>query len=140
MKKIIRILHYISFSKYPILLISIYFCYKPILQSDTDFFKNLNIGLIFLGVGLSLDSLKDYKKLNWLDKKVLHNPKIAKYYFLYIGIITLGFILIGIFCYLKPDNQLNEISIGLIVMGIGMLGFLKSGIETTKDYMEKNNI
>ena len=51
------------------------------------------------------------------------------------GLITS--ILIGLKAYFSTeDNKLKELSIGMIVFGIGTVGFLKSGIQATKDYME----
>jgi len=105
MEKLIKIFHYISFIKYPLLLIALYFCYKPVLLDQIDFLENFNIGLIFLGLAIGLDSLKDYEKLNWLDRKVLHKPKIAKYYFIYLGLIIFGFIFLGLKNYLSQDDS-----------------------------------
>lgn len=96
-------------------------------------------GLILMGLSLGLDSLKDYGKLNWLDKKVLHKPKIAKYYFIILGLLILSLIVNGMLGYFSTeDSNTKELSIGLIVFGIGCIGFLKSGIQATKDYMEAN--
>ena len=119
------------------MLLGLYFMYEPILMENSDSLTGLNTGLILVGLGISLDSLKDYGKLNWLDKQVLHKPKIAKYYFILIGLFILGLILIGLNAYFSTeDNKLKELSIGIIVFGIGSVGFLKSGIQATKDYME----
>ncbi len=138
MEKLIKVFHYLSFIKYPLLLIALYFCYRPIVLDKIDFLEDLNNGLIFLGLGIGLDSLKDYEKLNWLDRKVLHKPKIATYYFIIMGLIIFGFIFLGIKGYVSvDDSKLKELSIGLIVTGIGTIGFLKSGIEATKSYIEK---
>ena len=119
------------------MLLGLYFAYEPILMEKSDTLTGLNTGLILIGLGISLDSLKDYGKLNWLDKKVLHKPKIAKYYFIFIALCILGMIIIGLNAYFSTeDSKLKELSIGIIVFGIGTVGFLKSGIQATKDYME----
>ncbi|MEL7119732.1 MAG: hypothetical protein AAFO07_09835 [Bacteroidota bacterium] len=141
MEKVIRIFHYLSFTKYPIILIGLYYCYRPILFDNSSFFQDINVGLIFIGLGIGLDSLKDSGKLNWLDKKVFYKPKIAKFYFIIFGLMILIIIFIGIKNYLSADdNKLKELSIGFIVIGIGLIGSLKSGIETTKNYMNKEKI
>ena len=119
------------------MLLAVYFVYEPILMGKSNTLTGLNTALILMGIGLSLDSLKDYGKLNWLDKKVLHKPNIAKYYFILIGIGIVSMILIGLKAYFSTDdNALKELSIGIIIFGVGMVGFLKSGIQATKDYME----
>lgn len=137
MEKIIKLFHYVSFIKYPILLLGVYFVYKPILFEEADFLTNTNKGLILAGLGIGLDSLKDYNKLNWIDKKVLHKPKIAKYYFIILGLLIAACILMGMFAYFSTnENPIKELSIGFIVFGIGTIGFLKAGIEATKKYIE----
>lgn len=94
-----------------------------------------------MGIALGLDSLKNYQKLNWLDKKVYHKPKIAKYYFILFGLVILAFIVFGIVGYLSAnENTLKDLSIGFIIFGIGTIGFLKSGIQATKDYMEAEKL
>lgn len=138
MDKLIKILHYTSLIKYPILLIGIYFFYKPLLIENSNLYEDYNHGLIFFGLGIGLDSLKDYQKLTWLDKKVYYKPKIAKYYFLVLGFSIFSIIAVGILYYFRAEQSVfKELSIGFIIVGIGSLGLLKSGIQTTKEYIER---
>ena len=62
MEKLIRAFSYVSFIKYPIMLAAVYFAYKPVILGQTDFLTGMNTALILIGVGFSLDSLKDYEK------------------------------------------------------------------------------
>ena len=140
MTGLIRFFHYLSFAKYPLLLLALYFIYRPVLNEEADVVSNFNNGLIFMGLGLGLDSLKDYKKLNWLDRQVLHRPKIARIYLAIMALVIFSFIVMGIKAYFSSETSaLKEVSIGLIVFGIGAIGFLKSGIEAAKDGMEQQN-
>lgn len=137
MEKVIRVFHYFSFIKYPILTIGIYYFYKPFFSENSNLLENYNYGLIFLGLGMGLDSLKDYGKLTWFDKKVYHKPKIAKYYFSILGIVILSIIASGVIGYFSTEQStLKELSIGFIIFGIGTIGILKAGIQATKDYIE----
>lgn len=139
MEKVIKFFHYLSFVKYPILVIGLYFVYQPLLSEHSNLLDSYNNGLILLGLGIGLDSLKDYKKLTWLDKKVYHKPHVAKYYFCALGAIILTFIALGIYGYFSTDqNALKELSIGFVIFGIGAIGILKSGIGATKQYMERS--
>lgn len=137
MDKVIKIFHWLSYIKYPILIIGIYYFYTPILFENQNLLESYNNGLIFLGLGMGLDSLKDYGKLTWLDKQVYHKPEIAKYYFIFIGFVFTGFIIFGVIGYFSSEvSVLKELSIGFIVFGLGSLGVLKAGIQVTKDFME----
>ena len=138
MEKVIKLFHYFSFIKYPILFIGIYYFYKPYFSEGINLLESYNYGLIFFGLGMGLDSLKDYGKLTWLDKKVYHKPKIAKYFFIVLGLAIFMVIISGIIGYYSTEqNTLKELSIGFIIFGIGAIGVLKSGIQATKDFMEK---
>ena len=138
MEKVIKIFHYVSFIKYPILIIAVYYMYLPFFDTSVNMLESYNKGLIIFGFAMSLESLKDYNRLTWLDKKVFHKPKRAKYYFIILGILILSLIIMGCIGYFSSrESILKEIGIGLIVTGIGTIGLLKSSIEVTKDFMEK---
>ncbi len=131
---IFKVFHYVSFIKYPIMILALYFLYRPILNDQLDMVEGFNTGLILMGVGLGLDSLKDYKKLNWLDRQVFHRPKFAKVYLAVLGVIIFSLILLGLKEYFSThDTKTKDLSIGIIVFGIGAIGFLKSGIQAAKD-------
>ena len=138
MGSLIKFFHYVSFAKYPLLLLSLYFVYQPILNENADTVSNFNNGLVFMGLGLGLDSLKDYKKLNWLDRQVLHRPRVAQIYLAIMALAIFSILSLGVKAYFSAQTSaLEEVAIGLIVFGIGAIGFLKSGIEAAKDSMEQ---
>jgi len=84
-----------------------------------------------MGLGISFSTLQDTTKTqNKISKIVYQNPKYAKIFIIYVMLLTLFFLLFGLYGFLFTDNvNVNEISVGLIVMGIGMLGMLKMVIE-----------
>lgn len=137
---IFKIFHYLSFIKYPIMALALYFVYQPVFNDQINVVAGLNKGMILMGVGLGLDSLKDYKKLNWLDRQVFHRPNLAKVYLTVMGLIIFSFIILGIKEYFSSqDSKIKELSLGMIVFGIGAIGFLKSGIQTAKDILDERN-
>ena len=88
---------------------------------------------------MGLDSLKDYGKLTWLDKKVYHKPKIAKYYFSAMGFMVFAIIISGVIGFFSTEqSSMKELSIGFIIFGIGTIGVLKAGMQVTKEFMERN--
>lgn len=138
---IFRVFHYISFIKYPILLLALFFAYRPIFNEQVEAVAQLNTSLILMGLGLGLDSLKDYTKLNWLDRQVFHRPKAAKVYLIILALIIFSIIILGVTEYFSTtDSKLKELSIGMIVFGIGAIGFLKSGIQAAKDVIDRQNL
>ncbi|SMG47108.1 hypothetical protein SAMN05661096_03351 [Marivirga sericea] len=137
MEKVFKIFHYLSFIKYPILIIAVYYSYKPIFSDGKDLLESYNYALIFLGLGMGFDSLKNYGKLTWLDKKVYHKPKVAKYYFSVLGLLILSLVVFGAIGYFSTaQSALKELSIGLIIIGIGTIALLKAGMQATKNFIE----
>ncbi|MEL7121779.1 MAG: hypothetical protein AAFO07_20185, partial [Bacteroidota bacterium] len=75
-----------------------------------------------------------------LDKKVYHRPNVARYYFLFAGLIILIFMVVGVWRYFKADDSpIKELSFGIIVLAIGMIGLLKSGIDATMSYIKEGS-
>jgi hypothetical protein len=140
MKNVFQLFHYLSHLKYPLLLFGLYLIYQPLLSDAALTLDDINSVLIIFGVALSLDSLKDYKKLNWLDKKVYHHPKRAKVYFLVFGSLLLLLVFSGLYSYFfsSPGPQ-KDLSIGLMVFGIGCFGMLKSAMQATSHYLDNHH-
>lgn len=136
MKKVFNVFHYISLVKYPIMIYGLYYMNRYLFVENPDIISDYNTGFILMGIGIGLDSLKDYDKLTWLDKKVYHNPKRASIYLVIVALSILTIILVGLYFYLSTEETaFKELSIGFIVLGIGSIGVLKAGMQATKDYM-----
>ncbi|NRB64237.1 MAG: hypothetical protein HRU40_14640 [Saprospiraceae bacterium] len=143
MEKIFRIFHYASFLQYPFLGLALFYCYKPIFKGlnyfDTDAIIDLyNTSLLFLGIALSFTSLADIRKRTKLGDHIFGNKKRARKWLIYMCsliIIIFGF---AIFCKFFTNNEkLENLSIGLFVLGIGMLGLLRMNIEIIKSYQNE---
>ena len=135
--------HYISFLQYPLMLIGLYFAFKPYflgieqLRENPDLiFKNLNSLLIFMGLGVSFSSLQDTTKTqNKFSEKIWKNPKKGKIMIAFISLMILFFLTFGLIgYYFAKVGVLKELSIGIIVLGLGMFGFLKAAIEMFENH------
>jgi hypothetical protein len=120
------------------MLLALYFSIKPYF-TGLDFtgpdaesiFKNLNSVLVFMGLGISFSTLQDTSKTqNKISKKIWESPKKGKIFILLLSLLTLFIIASGIAGYFSiSDSKLKELSFGIIVVGIGLIGLLKSAIE-----------
>ena len=141
--------HYISYFQYPLMLIGLYFAFKPYfqgiehLQKNPDLiFQNLNSLLIFMGLGVSFSSLQDTAKTqNKFSEKIWKNPTKGKIMIAFISLMILSFLTFGLIgYYITKGGVLKEISIGIIVLGLGMFGLLKAAIEMFENHrIDKNN-
>ncbi|WP_459212133.1 hypothetical protein [Aquimarina rhabdastrellae] len=130
--------HYISYLQYPLMIVALYFAFKPHfegIEGDKEsidmVFKSLNNMLIFMGLAISFSTLQDTTKTqNKLSRKIWESPTKGKLFLIFMSIMTAVFIIYGMIGYLGETNaKLQELSIGIIVLGIGFIGMLKTAIE-----------
>jgi hypothetical protein len=142
------IFHYISYLQYPLMLIALYFAFSPYLfgidglkENPNLIFTQLNRCLIFMGLGVSFSSLQDTAKTqNKLSKDVWENPRKGKIVIIIMSLLIFYILTMGLIGYLNDvDGFLNDLSIGLIVLGLGMFGFLKAAIEMFENHRKDKN-
>ena len=130
------------------MFVALFFALKPYLnglEMNTEkadlIFKNLNNVLIFMGLGISFSTLQDTTKTqNKMSRKIWENPKKGKIAILIISVLTLSFILIGLNSYFSTnESKLKELSIGIIIFWIGLIGLLKAAIEMFENHRKDKN-
>ena len=141
--------HYISYLQYPLMLLGVYFMIEPYLhgfenvnENPNVLFQSLNSVLIFMGLALSFSSLQDTTKTqNKLSENIWKDPKKGKILIGVIGFQILSAIVLGLLgYYFIEGGVLKQLSIGLIVLGLGMFGFLKAAIEMFENHrVDKNS-
>ncbi len=148
--KIKLFFHYISYLQYPLILIGLFYAFKPHFDStkytkeNVDLaFQNINTVFIFIGLALSFSTLQDTTKTqNKLSRKIWEHPVKGKIALVIMSIITFTLIVSGIVGYTKTGvSKLKDVSMGVIVLGVGYLGLLKAAIEMFENHRrDKNNI
>jgi len=130
--------HYLSYLQYPLLIGVLYFTYK--LNSSE---RNLNVRLemtnnmlVFMGLAISFASLQDTKKVSFkLEKKIWENPKTGKLFIRFLMTSTILLLIFGIFGYFISENEnIKVVSFGIIILGVGLLGMLKTGMEIFENH------
>ena len=146
--KIKRIFQIISYLQYPLMLMALFFAIKPYLngleymvdhpEEMLNSFKNV---LIFTGIGISFSTLQDTSKTqNNFSKKILTDPKKGKLAIILMSVLTFSTITLGVvFYFFSTNTKLEELSIGLIILGIGLIVFLKTGIELFENHRSDKN-
>ena len=138
MNKTRHFFHLISYLQYPLMLVVLYFYVLLILsvvRGETDW-AALNNALIFLGIQVGFSTLQDTTKTqNKISRRVWESPRKGKLMILLISSLVLLFLVFGLIGYFSSEQNLHkEISFGLIVLGIGILGMLKSVIEMFENH------
>lgn len=129
--------HKISYLQYPFMLVALIFVFIPyydifILKDKSRIFENFNIALIFMGIAVSFTSLQDTTKTqNKFSKKIWESRKKGKYFLIYIASFITTLLIIGLYGYFTNSEKspLKELSLGVVIFAIGLIGSLKSAIE-----------
>ena len=128
--------HKISYLQYPLMLVGLYYAVRPYIVGFDTLFENLNTLLIFMGLGISFSTLQDTSKVqNEASRRIWEDPKKGKFFLTFMSIFTLFLISLGLLGYFAAPNEiLQELSIGLIVLGIGFMGMVKSAVEMFENH------
>jgi len=135
--------HLLSYIQYPILLVVTYYYglfIFSIAKLNPDW-NQLNNALIYLGIQIGFSTLQDTNKTqNNFSKRIWENPKkgnIAIFCILFMVAFFLIFGLVGFFK--SQENIHKEISFGLIILGISLIGLLKAAIEMFENHRKDKN-
>jgi protein-S-isoprenylcysteine O-methyltransferase Ste14 len=98
--------------------------------------KDFNTMLIFMGLGISFSTLQDTQKTqNEFSKRVWQSPKKSRRMLIMLSISIVFIFSFGIFAYFFTANEkIKELSFGVIVFGVGLMGLLKAAIEMAENH------
>ena len=128
-----KIFHRLSYLKFPFYVSSLYYLYsffRGINQLEKSW-ENLNVFLILCGIGLAFSSLKDSsRKSSFLTEKIYGNPFTATIFISMASLSVGSLIILGLSTLFFSETSRSEtIGVGLIVLGIGAIGYLKYAVE-----------
>ena len=135
MGKVKRIFHLISYLQYPLLLVALGYMAHPYFAGlDTfwqTFWPSVNNALIFSGLAISFSTLQDTTKTqNNFSKKIWENPRKGMLALWVISATTLAFLAVGMYgLYVSKGGIVKEVSFGVLMLGLGYVGLLKTAIE-----------
>lgn len=136
-----NIFHKLSYLQYPLMLVAIYFALIPYFNGFLGTLESFNNMLIFMGLGLSFSTLQDTTKTqNKASKKIWENPKKGKIAIILIVIFAFSILMMGLLgLYFSKSEVLQQMSYGMIVFGVGVVGLLKTAIEMFENHrLDKN--
>jgi magnesium-transporting ATPase (P-type) len=74
-----KLFHKISYLQYPLMLLGLFYCCKPTLFGIDSIWMDLNKGLVFFGLAISLSTLQDITKTQEkISKRIFENPNYAR--------------------------------------------------------------
>jgi hypothetical protein len=142
-----RFFQFASYLQYPLLLLGLFYCCRPFF---TDFYGvaanldayliELNKAFVFLGLGVSLSTLRDTTKVqNKPSQWVYNSPRKTSIFLGFMAVQILFFLILGMIGMFGSNKYLQELTFGLISLGVGYIGVLKAAIEMA-DYQRKKQL
>jgi hypothetical protein len=130
-----------SYLQYPLMLSAVGYFYKPFFTGFDSMWNDYNYGLIFMGLGFSFATLQDTTKTqNEFSKKIYKNPVWSRRFLIYIMVLVIVFIVGGLYALFASETEIiNSLSYGLLSVGVGLLGVLKSAGEMAQYHSESIN-
>ena len=126
-----RIFHGLSYLQYPLVLVAVFYAFQASQVPVAERFGAYNSALVFMGLSVSMSTLQDTSTTqNEVSRKVWSSPVAGKCFLLFLAAATAGFITLGLWgMYQARDHKVNQVSFGLLVLGIGFIGLLKAAGE-----------
>ena len=128
-----KVFNLISYLRFPFFLWGIYFLIRffIVLKSGHNGWEQINNFLILTGIGLAFASLKDpARKTNLISKRIWKNQSVGILMIVFISLFICALILLGLSTLFFSNSYRSEsVAVGMIVLGIGMIGYLKYAVE-----------
>ncbi len=131
MNLIKKLLHLTSYLQYPAMLMALYYVIQPLLAGVEINWVNLNSSLIFVGIGISLATLQDpLKSQNKVFNYIRKHPVQGQRVIIFMAFITLFIMILGLVGFFSVQyGAVHELYFGFFLLGVGLIGFLKSAVE-----------
>ena len=102
--------------------------------SGNNGWEKINNFLVLIGVGLAFSSLKDpTRRYNFISKRIRKNETLGILVIVLISLLIVGLISFGLITmFLSKTYRSEAIAVGIIVLGIGLIGYLKYIVERLK--------
>jgi len=121
----------VSYLQYPLMLVALGYAAKPLVTGLDGILDDANYALLYMGIGIGLSSLQDPTRTqNEISRKVWQDPRKGMVMLWMLALYAFGMIAIGLLgSYLSRTSAINQLSLGLFSLGLGMIGLLKTAIE-----------
>lgn len=128
----------LSYLQYPALAVALVYAVlaglalgKAAQAGMAPIFDLMNCVLLYAGVGIGLSSLQDPTKTqNEMSRKVWQDPRKGRWMLALLAFYALGAMAVGLLgAYRAQTTVMNQLSLGLVAFGLGMVGLLKTAIE-----------
>ena len=135
----------VSYLQYPALLVALGYAVKSGWTASfaksagwSPVYDDWNYLLMYAGIGIGLSSLQDPARTqNEMSRRVWQDPRKGRWMLALLSAYTLGALVIGLVgAYMADSTAVNQLSLGLMALGLGMVGLLKTAIEMREHHRQ----
>ena len=132
------VFQWVSYLQYPAMLAAIAYTAKSAWTAShmgpagwSPVFDDWNYVLLYAGISVGLSSLQDSTRTqNDVSRRVWQDPRKGRWMLMLLSAYALGAMVIGLVgAYMAESTVVNQLSLGLMAFGLGMVGLLKTAIE-----------
>ena len=132
------VFQWVSYLQYPAMLAAIGYTAKSAWTVShlgstgwSPVFDDWNYVLLYAGIGIGLSSLQDPARTqNEFSKRVWQDPRKGRWMLVLLSSYSVAPMVAGMVgAYLADTTVVNQLSLGLVAFGLGMVGLLKTAIE-----------
>lgn len=121
----------VSYLQYPFMLLALAYCFKPFLTGLAGMLEDYNRALLYAGIGIGLSSLQDPTRMqNEVSRRVWQDPRKGRAMLWFIGGMSFAAIVAGLVgVNVASTRAISEVSMGMLSLGLGLLGMLRTAID-----------
>jgi hypothetical protein len=128
----------LSYLQYPMMLVALGYAIRSAVamasargEGWSPAYGDWNYMLLYAGIGIGLSSLQDPRRTqNEVSRKIWQDPRRGRWLLALIAAYAFGAMATGLAgAYLAAGAVVSQLSLGLLALGLGMLGLLKTAIE-----------
>jgi len=126
-----RLFQGVSYLQYPFMALALFYVLRPYTNGFTSLLADFNLALLHAGVAIGFSSLQDPTTTqNQVSRRVWEDPRKGSWAIGLIGavvVLSLGGGLAAL--YVPGDSRWSQLAMGLVGLGLGLFGLLKTAIE-----------
>ncbi|GAB3514896.1 hypothetical protein [Pseudoxanthomonas daejeonensis] len=136
-----KLFHAASYLQYPFMALAVFYVARPYFNGFDSIFADFNLALLHAGVGIGFSSLQDPTTTqNEISRKVWEDARKGSWA---IGLIAATVVLAlggGLAAlYMAGDSAWSQLAMGMVGLGLGMFGLLKTAIEMFENHRLDRN-
>jgi F0F1-type ATP synthase assembly protein I len=136
-----KLFHAASYLQYPFMAVACFYVIRPYFNGFDSIFEDFNFALLYAGVAIGFSSLQDPTTTqNEMSRRIWEDPRKGSRAIAMIAAVVVLAIAGGLAgLYVAAGSPWSQVAMGLVGLGLGMFGLLKTAIEMFENHRLDRN-